>query len=377
MDFGHRTHRQTIRHIRDLGYRAGVIKEATPPVQIFTDGANWAIDWVSQCIARGVNEQYPGLAATTTRIDKLQGAAVFFTSRHQWMHQRHHISRTNKQAVLSLHGLQKTNEETDPAAREMIDHQDTLSKVVTSCDGLHRQLAELGVREDKIRSIPLPTDTGLFVPATPERRAKVRAELGIPEGRICIGSFQKDGVGWGEGDEPKLVKGPDILVEVLSRLAKDHPIFVLLTGPGRGFVKKHLEREGIPYLHKEVQEIEGIVRFYHALDLYLITARDEGGPLSIPEGLACGVPLVSFPVGMAPDFISHMENGMLSESFDAGELLGHADTVISDASLKESLARKAPGTVAQLDYRPVSKRYLNEVFSPMLMELGHEDLHSN
>ena len=36
---------------------------------------------------------------------------------------------------------------------------------------------------------------------------KIKHNLGIPEDYLVIGSFQKDGEGWGEGLKPKLIKG--------------------------------------------------------------------------------------------------------------------------------------------------------------------------
>ena len=45
-----------------------------------------------------------------------------------------------------------------------------------------------------------------------------------------VGSFQKDGVGWAEGLEPKLIKGPDVLVAALELLKAEVPeLFVVLT----------------------------------------------------------------------------------------------------------------------------------------------------
>ena len=45
---------------------------------------------------------------------------------------------------------------------------------------------------------------------------KDKHNLGIPEDYTVIGSFQKDGKGWGEGLKPKLIKGPDILLKQLD-----------------------------------------------------------------------------------------------------------------------------------------------------------------
>ena len=44
-----------------------------------------------------------------------------------------------------------------------------------------------------------------------EIKNKLYIKYKIPKDKIIIGSFQKDGVGWEEGNEPKLIKGPDIL----------------------------------------------------------------------------------------------------------------------------------------------------------------------
>ena len=74
-------------------------------------------------------------------------------------------------------------------------------------------------------------------------RTRARAELDIPESAFVVGSFVKDGVGLGDGSEPKLVKGPDTLVEVLARLHKEIPgLVVLLTGPARGYVRRYFRR---------------------------------------------------------------------------------------------------------------------------------------
>src|SRR5207245_2640004 len=63
-----------------------------------------------------------------------------------------------------------------------------------------------------------------------------------------VGSFQKDGVGLGEGLQPKLVKGPDLLVATLEWLHASVPeLVVLLTGLARGYVRTELERRAIPH----------------------------------------------------------------------------------------------------------------------------------
>ena len=84
---------------------------------------------------------------------------------------------------------------------------------------------------------------------------------------------------------------------------KGLPVYALLTGPSRGYVKEELKKNGIPYYHSYVLELNDLVPLYQALDLYLITSREEGGPMGLMESMSCGIPVVTTNVGMAADVI--------------------------------------------------------------------------
>jgi glycosyltransferase involved in cell wall biosynthesis len=55
---------------------------------------------------------------------------------------------------------------------------------------------------------------------------------------------------------------------------------------------------------------------YQALDLYLITSRQEGGPKAVLESMASGIPLVSTRVGQGMDLIAHGRNGWVVDVSD-------------------------------------------------------------
>jgi glycosyltransferase involved in cell wall biosynthesis len=169
--------------------------------------------------------------------------------------------------------------------------------------------------------------------------------LGLPETAFVAGSFQKDGVGFGEGLEPKLVKGPDVLVSALERLRAAAPeLHVLLTGPARGYVRHELERLGIPYRHVLARTRAELGRAYHALDVYLVTSRQEGGPKAVLEAMATGVPLVTTRVGQAQELVEHGRNGLLADVEDVDALAGHAARVLGDAALAASLREAGRAT---------------------------------
>jgi len=193
----------------------------------------------------------------------------------------------------------------------------------------HGEMEELvlsaGIDAAKVHRIPIGIDPGLFTPQTPELRTEAREALGIPRDAFVVGSFHKDGVGWDEGAEPKLIKGPDTLVAALRALDVPEK-HVLLSAPARGYVQAGLRAAGIPFTHRVLDHYPEIGSLYAALDAYVVPSRQEGGPKGVLEALAAGVPLVTTRVGQAADIVRHGENGWLVEPEDAEGLahwLGH------------------------------------------------------
>lgn len=247
----------------------------------------------------------------------------------------------------------------------------------TSCSSTKKELIEIGIPEVKITTIPLGVDREEFRPVDKNDKARRRAELGIPDGAFVIGSFQKDGKGWGEGLEPKLIKGPDVFCDVLAQLKENgHMIFALLTGPARGYVKNRLEKAGIPYRHDFLASPNDVADYYKASDLYIITSREEGGPKSILESWASGVPLVSTKVGMAPDivrpFLSHgdtegkeelcKKNALLCDIEDVEGLADACEAVIEKKINVTAMIENALADVKNFDWSVIAERYEKELY---------------
>jgi len=178
-----------------------------------------------------------------------------------------------------------------------------------------------GIAPGKVHRIPIGIDVESFRPRTDASRTASRARLDLPDSAFVIGSFQKDGVGWGDGLEPKLIKGPDVLLAVAERVAEQVPeLHVLLTGPSRGYVRTGLDRLGIPYRHALLPDVDAVADVYPGIDVCLVASRDEGGPRAVVESMATRVPLVTTRVGQAADLVRHAENGWMVEPEDVDGL---------------------------------------------------------
>lgn len=131
-------------------------------------------------------------------------------------------------------------------------------------------------------------------------KTEARAQLGLPVDSYIVGSFQRDTEGH-DLTSPKLEKGPDKFADACIKLRDtDHPnLHVLLAGWRRQYVIKRLEAAGIPYTYFERPIHEKVNLCYQALDLYMVTARTEGGPQALIEAGLLNVPVVSTPVGIA------------------------------------------------------------------------------
>jgi len=308
------------------------------------DGAGWSVE-----------EDATHLAATAARLGYDVGPgswarfassqSVFLTSHFEALAPRW-LDTSHRLGTAYLHGRPGTPgaPEFDEAFEALRRRPERISRVQVTHAEMHDLVVEAGVPPERVFRIPIGIDLKRFPLADPEARARSRADLGLPGGALVAGSFQKDGVGWGDGLEPKLVKGPDVLVRALERLRDLVPeLHVLLTGPARGYVRGALERLGIPRVHRVARSREELAHAYHALDVYLVASRQEGGPKALLEAMATGVPVVSTRVGQAQDVIEDGIDGWLVEVEDAEALASRAAAVRDGvpAGLRDAARAKA------------------------------------
>jgi glycosyltransferase involved in cell wall biosynthesis len=212
---------------------------------------------------------------------------------------------------------------------------------------------ETGMAAEKVHRIPIGIDVDAFPLCSPGDVATARSRFGLPESAFVVGSFQKDGVGWGEGLEPKLIKGPDVLLSVAERLRDRVPeLWFLLTGPSRGFVREGLERLGIPYRHAHLDDVDEVAKAYEVIDVCVVASRDEGGPRAVLESMATGIPLVTTRVGQAADLVEHGVNAWMVDVEDVDALAGSIVHVAEASSDELERMRAAGRSTAEANSYP-------------------------
>ena len=345
----------------------GLARQDPAPVQFVIEEQDWAIRRVGTGVRDGIEARHPGKVSLCLNAAAASRRVVHHGSQYAWIAWAPFLSRSNRYAVSFFHGKPEDGPDIARHIDQFLASVPRLDRIVASNSLLMDRLGGWGVPQEKLVRIPIGTDTTLFRPPGEDARRAARARFGVPEGAVAIGSFQKDGVGWGDGMEPKPIKGPDLFVAAVERIAKEFPVFVLLTGPARGYVKSELEKRGIPFGHHYLADYADLTGAYHALDLYLVTSREEGGPMALMESMASNVPVVSTPVGMAPDLIEDGVTGWLAP-VDAAAIADAALTVLAREDRSAVLAA-ACEKVKVCDWQVVADSHWSQVYVPLMAEL--------
>lgn len=346
----------------------GLYRGPRAPVQFVIENADWAIRWVGEHIRDEIEAICPGAVQTATRPQRIAGRVAHFGSQYMWLTWGHLLSRRNHFVTSFFHGKPEDGADVARHIDSFLASVPRLSRIVTAAKLVEQRLLDWGVPREKLVRIPIGVETRTFVPPTPEQRQEARLRFGILDHMVVVGSFQKDGVGWGDGMEPKLIKGPDVFIDAMSGLkAAGIPVLAFLTGPARGYVKRGLGSLDIPVVHTYVRNHPELASCYHALDLYLVTSREEGGPMGLMESMACGVPVVSTQVGMAPDLIVDGETGGLVGDAHGDAVAEKALTLLALASIDHSELRwRAREAVMAADWSVVGRSHWEQVYQPLL-----------
>ena len=286
-----------------------------------------AVEWVLSYEARQLVRTARALGVELGPpewINAVAGQAVFHQSQFTLL--LHDFEkRGNTLGFAYFHGRPGTPgmPEFDVCFETMRRRHEEIDRVQVTNREMESLVLDTGMAAEKVHRIPIGIDVETFTLRTPERREAARRAFDLPESAFVVGSFQKDGVGWGDGLEPKLIKGPDVLVDAVGQAHEHVPeLVVLLTGPSRGYVQAGLERAGVPYRHALLPDVDAVAQAYDAIDVCVVASRDEGGPRAVLESMATGVPLVTTRVGQASDLVDPGVDAWMVEVEDVEAIAG-------------------------------------------------------
>jgi glycosyltransferase involved in cell wall biosynthesis len=143
-------------------------------------------------------------------------------------------------------------------------------------------------------------------------------------------------------------KGFDLLIRAVSRrIAAGDRLRLVIAGEGdeRESLERLIGDLGMRDHIRLIGFCEDVIRFYEAIDLFVLSSLREGLPNVLLEAMAIGVPILSTRVAGVPRLICHDDNGWLVDCGDEDSLADSLGQLAADPETRLRLAKAGRETV--------------------------------
>jgi glycosyltransferase involved in cell wall biosynthesis len=211
--------------------------------------------------------------------------------------------------------------------------------------GIAEELKSEGVDPSSIALISNGIDTDRFSRITAFEKQSLRQTLVIPRKGIII-TYAGRLVSY---------KGLPLLLRVAEVIQSefDHVGFVLIGSGGFDMhncedeLKKFVKAKGLEESIYFAGEVDNVHEYLQASDIFVLPSEEDAFPLALVEAMACGLPVISTPVGGIKEIITDRQNGLLVQARDFQQLYQVISGLIRDPTLSASLGTAAVQTVQE------------------------------
>lgn len=195
-----------------------------------------------------------------------------------------------------------------------------------------------------------------------------KSEFGWPEDVIVIGFAGR----------LAHIKGPDLLLQAIARMAKNqHSIRLVFVGDGAEMaaLRDQAEHLGVADITRFAGrltrgQIYGAIKGF---DIAIVPSREEGFGLSALEAMAAGVPLVASRVDALTEVVIDGKTGLLFKPEDPEDLALRLCSLIRDASLRKRLAEEGTSHAERTYGLPHFRQHISSLLQRL--GLGTEQTH--
>jgi len=101
---------------------------------------------------------------------------------------------------------------------------------------------------------------------------------------------------------------------------------------------------------------------YQALDFYWVTARVEGGPVTLLEAMSAGLCCISTTVGLARDIVEDGVNGTIVPFDDPSTFVAHTLSLVSAPATRAHIGSRARQTILDTMDVPITARGVQRAY---------------
>lgn len=236
----------------------------------------------------------------------------------------------------------------DRVVRKILDTADEF--IVIDNESYDLYTRKIPGRKERFHLLPTSIDADEFRPIPSFDREEARVRFGLPAaGKIALYVGR---LAW--------KKGVDLVVRAFALVANQMPdAYLALAGDGDERPKletlvRELGLDGRVFFLGYVPHLPSpdLPHLYNCVDVSVLASLHESLALVIVEALACGVPVVSTAVGIAPKAIRDGVTGYLVQSREPAEMAGRLLQILRDGECESSAcvaaARECAGASEQI-----------------------------
>jgi glycosyltransferase involved in cell wall biosynthesis len=155
-------------------------------------------------------------------------------------------------------------------------------------------------------------------------------------------------------------KNHALLIDAFAQVRSNTPLYLLLVGSGEleDTVRTQVAQLGLDKRVRFLGIRADVADILNASDVFVLSSRWEGNPLSVMEAMAAGLPVVSTAVGGVPELVREGKTGLLVPSEDAGALAQALQALVDDPARRQAMGAAArQHAVAHFDIRHTVRGY--------------------
>jgi glycosyltransferase involved in cell wall biosynthesis len=206
-----------------------------------------------------------------------------------------------------------------------------------------------------LRSLPMPPVETLYHGVDVDEVGSggspdgVRAELGIPADAPLVGTVGSL--------TPK--KDHETFLRAAAALRREHPdvrVVVVGQGPLEGRLRRLIRDLGMEHNVILAGYRDDALRVTAALDVFVLSSRFEGLPISVLEAMALGRPVVATQVGGIAEVVRPGRDGLLVPPGDAGAIAQAVADILQDSDLRLRMGEQARKRASDFDIEAAIRR---------------------